>query len=302
MNNIFSKYDSKKGRTYEEIWGIKRALEIRKKQSDNAYFKKMKGKKVEEIFGEEKGNQIRKKLSLKRRNKGTYEQQFGKEKAELIKQKLRKVKRPYIAERMKKLKGKSIEEILGDEKGKLFREKCKKREQKLNDIRDIIKKKISIANTIDKNEIINQTKERFIKYGGCSKIEWRIFMQDICNEQTIRNKFGSLDDFANICGIKFKQPIFSRPTEKWHIGKNETKILNKIEQKNNIILDRQFYVDGFYIDGYDKENNVAYEIDEKHHDFQKIEDFIREQNIKNILGCNFVRINEQKFLGENNGI
>ena len=52
----------------------------------------------------------------------------------------------------------------------------------------------------------------------------------------------------------------------------------------------------FYIDGYDKNNNIAYEVDEQHHKYQKEYDMMREEKIKNILGCKFIRINDTEFL------
>jgi hypothetical protein len=54
------------------------------------------------------------------------------------------------------------------------------------------------------------------------------------------------------------------------VGKNETQLLNEQEQLNNCKIERQFEVLGYIVDGYDKENNVVYEIYEKHHD-KKIE-------------------------------
>jgi len=47
-----------------------------------------------------------------------------------------------------------------------------------------------------------------------------------------------------------------------------------------------------WIDGYDVENNVVYEFDEKYHKYQKEKDKIREQEIINLLKCKFIRIKE----------
>lgn len=67
--------------------------------------------------------------------------------------------------------------------------------------------------------------------------------------------------------------------------------LKTIEQLLKITLIRQFKVLSYRIDGYDPINNVAYEIDEPAH-LHKIEkDAKREEEIKNILNCTFVRIN-----------
>lgn len=69
--------------------------------------------------------------------------------------------------------------------------------------------------------------------------------------------------------------------------------LTTIEQLQGVKLIRQYSVLGKYrIDGYDPVNNIAYEIDEKHHFTpQQIDaDRIREREIKAELGCEFVRI------------
>ncbi len=51
---------------------------------------------------------------------------------------------------------------------------------------------------------------------------------------------------------------------------------------------------GYWLDGYDKENNIAYEFDEKHHFNKdgtlKEKDIIRQQEIEKYLGCKFIRI------------
>jgi len=51
---------------------------------------------------------------------------------------------------------------------------------------------------------------------------------------------------------------------------------------------------GYWVDGYDKENNIVYEYDEDHHfAYGKIceRDLRRQQEIENLLGCKFIRIN-----------
>ena len=51
---------------------------------------------------------------------------------------------------------------------------------------------------------------------------------------------------------------------------------------------------GYWLDGYDAENNVAYEYDEKHHydgmGKLKSKDIIKEMEIKSLLNCEFIRI------------
>jgi Zn finger protein HypA/HybF involved in hydrogenase expression len=77
-------------------------------------------------------------------------------------------------------------------------------------------------------------------------------------------------------------------------------ILDDISKENNITIQHarnggEFYIKelGYWLDGYDKENNVVYEIDEKHH-FNKGElkekDKIRQKEIEYLLDSKFIRI------------
>lgn len=63
-----------------------------------------------------------------------------------------------------------------------------------------------------------------------------------------------------------------------------------VEYLLGVKLIRQYLVEGFAVDGYDAENNVAYEIDEPSHKYQIAEDSERENFIKERLNCKFVRI------------
>lgn len=61
----------------------------------------------------------------------------------------------------------------------------------------------------------------------------------------------------------------------------------------------EFYIKelGYFVDGYDKENNVVFEYDEKHH-FEidgnlKKRDIERMNEIKKLLNCKFIRYNEK---------
>lgn len=67
----------------------------------------------------------------------------------------------------------------------------------------------------------------------------------------------------------------------------------------------EFYIEelGYWLDGYDKKNNTAYEFDEKHH-FDKNgnlseKDLIRQHEIEDFLKCSFIRIKyDQLFILE----
>ena len=63
---------------------------------------------------------------------------------------------------------------------------------------------------------------------------------------------------------------------------------------------------GYFVDGYDKEKNVAIEIDEpKHFDSKgclREEDILRQVKIENQLGCTFIRINFVDYIKEHREI
>ena len=129
-------------------------------------------------------------------------------------------------------------------------------------------------------------------------IKIRIYCSSKCQSDASKGREVS-DEFRKICRInkiryiqeqKFKG-LPMGPT----IGKNETEILNKIESEKGIKLKRQFPVSGFFIDGYDIKNKVAYEVDEYYHKSEKIriKDKYREECIKNKLGCTFIRIKDE---------
>lgn len=105
--------------------------------------------------------------------------------------------------------------------------------------------------------------------------------------------WGSLDELAEDTNKPFLKAI--RVTT-GKIGKNEKQILDRIEKEQNIKLERQFPVVGKFIDGYDLINNVAYEVDEPYHKYKEVEDFIREKQIKENLGCSVVRLKEAEWI------
>jgi len=49
---------------------------------------------------------------------------------------------------------------------------------------------------------------------------------------------------------------------------------------------------GYWVDGYDKENNIVYEYDENWHRQQDEKDILRQQQIEKFLKCDFIRIKE----------
>ena len=81
---------------------------------------------------------------------------------------------------------------------------------------------------------------------------------------------------------------------KMHNKEMEYAALKAIETVLDVNLERQYSVatniGTFRIDGYNKETNTAYEIDEPYHSNNVEADLAREQAVKDVLGCKFVRI------------
>ena len=149
-----------------------------------------------------------------------------------------------------------------------------------------------------KKRIIKQLKFLDKKYGPLAKcqINYEFSKQGlICRVKCIRDAFGSLENVAKVANIEFAEAQ-EKGYHNSRVGFIERKKLDKIEKEKNIKLKRQFRVEInnniYFIDGYDTINNIAYEVDELHHKYKKqMEyDIIREDNIKEVLNCDFVRI------------
>ena len=84
---------------------------------------------------------------------------------------------------------------------------------------------------------------------------------------------------------------------------NACLLFNEIMIKEKIKIQHaknggEFYIKelGYWVDGYDEENNIVYEFDEKRHFDKNGEllerDKIRQKEIEDFLGCKFIRIKE----------
>ena len=79
-------------------------------------------------------------------------------------------------------------------------------------------------------------------------------------------------------------------------------IFDNISKEKNIHIQHAMNGGEFYIkelccwlDGYDADNNIAYEYDEKHHFYKgelRKKDLIRQKEIEKIIGCEFIRIRD----------
>ena len=92
-------------------------------------------------------------------------------------------------------------------------------------------------------------------------------------------RISSFEYVKKICDINFPR-----------IGHNETQILDKLEQEFEYKILRQYKCEGYFIDGYIEEINIAIEVDERPKTRDK--DIEREKIIKKKLNCKFIRIND----------
>jgi len=74
------------------------------------------------------------------------------------------------------------------------------------------------------------------------------------------------------------------------IGKQEKPILDNLEKCLTYTILRQHKVTGYFLDGYCPALNLAIEIDEPRHKNNIEKDKIREEEIKEKLNCQFLRI------------
>ena len=157
-------------------------------------------------------------------------------------------------------------------------------------------------------KLFNKVKQIIQKYGKISKCG----LDKIRNEfnfphkETIRYRFGSLNEFAKQANIIFCQPdiVFANQYNRKKVI-NEDVILDFIEQTNNIKLERHpviFTKSSFcFPDAIDHVNKIIYEVDEKYHYWnrQQIKDEIREKEILEIYpDYIFIRLNEEELLNK----
>jgi very-short-patch-repair endonuclease len=74
------------------------------------------------------------------------------------------------------------------------------------------------------------------------------------------------------------------------IGHNEKQILDKLEQELQYKILRQYKIEGYFVDGYIPELNLAIEVDEIPKDKEK--DIKRQKIIEEKLNCKFIRIKD----------
>lgn len=89
------------------------------------------------------------------------------------------------------------------------------------------------------------------------------------------------------------------------IGKYEKEILDKLQESIGFSIKRNFYILGYFLDGYCQELNLAFEVDEDYHfvsgELSK-RDKERQREIEDALNCRFIRIKESDYLKDKVGL
>ena len=145
---------------------------------------------------------------------------------------------------------------------------------------------LTIAKTTGKrHDHILRDIENLLKIGKFTEQSFKL--SSYRNKQNKKQKMYVLDDDA----FEFMKLRYTHRLRLEYRQREEIALIT-IEQLLNVKLVRQFEVAGYRIDGYDPVNNVAYEIDESHHNGinAKKSDHIREKVIEKELGCTFKRI------------
>jgi hypothetical protein len=282
LKHINNQKNYHKGISNTERFGEEKAKEIsdKIKLANKEMYNNIKGKTYEELYGTKEGKIQKEKRwnSIKEKNpmfkKLSKIEVFGEEKAKLIKEKISNSCKGRIAFN----KGKTYEEIYGKEKAEILLENQKIIHQKYTD--DELK--LFCKNIMD------------MYNGDLTKSEFNDKFQAIKNihPETLR--------LRDICtGMIFAAPN-THGKRLGHIGLNEEKILDAIEDDFGIPFERQARIESntrfFYLDGYNNDHNIHIEINESYHKYKEEHDKFRLEEIKNILNCQTFVFNECDFL------
>ena len=273
LNRIKPSY--KKGKTYEEIYGIERIEEIKEKSKAtqlkngsmwtsesiiNSYLKLPQVKKTELRLYRKKGL-ICDDIIIRKF--------FGS-----LDNMAKQAGRDFIDTKLL-MTGKTWEERYGKENTILMKQKSQEAQ-------------IKSGKVWTRKKVIDY----FLKIPIIKRGYWNAYARKglLPCASVVKRLFGSLDNLADCTNKKFIDTSFKKK------GKYETIILNHIEKEKKIKLIRNFSVAKKFIDGYDPINNIAYEVDEPHHKYVQVRDYLREKEIIKVLGCTFVRIDAMDFL------
>lgn len=227
--------------------------------------------------------ETKRKISLANKGKNshrkglTLEQEYGQDRAKEVRKRNSESKKGKISTK----KGKTFEEMYGKKHADFMKQEISRRNKGMKPNSTSFKK--GRDNNWKGRKHSEQSKMKMSKSSKGS-IPWNKDLKgvQICSETTKQKmRLSAIERIE-----KEEGPMM--PCR----GKNETQILDNIEIEKNIKIIRQYPIIGYFIDGYDKENNIAYEVDEKFHLNSNTRDIQRQQNIINELGCQFIRIED----------
>ena len=155
-------------------------------------------------------------------------------------------------------------------------------------------------------------KGKFINCKMCDKKVWKqgYNLENIKNnycsrdcyksdKKSLNRKFGKLNPMSNPKSREKVRNSMIRHILKYDVdgfrtGKNETKLLNLLEKKFSIKIERHKIIGGYIVDGYIKDKNIVIEIDEKYHAHNYVmkKDLKRQQYLENEYKCNVIRIRD----------
>jgi len=142
------------------------------------------------------------------------------------------------------------------------------------------KKTIQLMKEKQRGKIISIKQRKQISKTLKGKKPWNTGKKNIYSKQLIQRK-----------KILRQQQILNNGYTT-NLGKNEKRILDEIELSLNKKINRQFILDGYFIDGYCKSLNLVIEVDEKYHINNKERDKYRQKYVQNKLNCDFIRIKD----------
>lgn len=257
------------------------------------------------MYGKHPTEETKKKLS--ERSKGPNNYWYGKHHTEEVKVKISKANKGRLVGEKNPMYGINVYEKLEKEKGTEYVKS--------------IKKKISESTKGEKNGFYGkhhteETKEKLSK----SLKNSEKFRQAVSSEE---NRQKIKDGLKN--SEKFKKEVERRRTAEYReekrlqrmkqvelaispspaFNQKACKVFDIISEEQGIHIQHamnsgEFCVKelGFYLDGYDAENNVAYEYDESHHFVGgelREEDAIRQKRIEEVLHCTFIRLRDEDY-------
>jgi len=221
------------------------------------------------LYGKKMSDEVREKISEK--NRGKNNPRYGVKLSDEQKQKISIANRGRKPTNIEFRKGKTLEEIYGKERASQIREKYNQRPRPTKESND--KRRISCISAGCGKDNLGR------KHSEESKTKMRI------------NMIRKLEKL----GIKFHPPYNPKACEYFNKLMEETKTYIQHAENGGEYYIREL---GYWIDGYDKDNNIVYEFDEKKHHYidgkLREKDIERQKQITAFLNCEFIRIKEDE--------